>query len=194
MQRGSTLFGEAEGDRFGYSVALSGSGDIVACGAPHHVVTALGLVKVFKWNETLADYAAWGSLNNHKRYDWEQWGWEVDLSEDGLRVALGAPREDCPVGCPGIAWVFEWNAVVMEWAVMGNDPIFGEQEGDFFGHSTSLSADGETLAVGAIMHNSTSGGEADVGKTRVLKWDDAMSDWTQIGSGIYGEVFFIYTL
>eukprot|EP00584_Thalassiosira_punctigera_P005871 CAMPEP_0172538044 /NCGR_PEP_ID=MMETSP1067-20121228/9525_1 /TAXON_ID=265564 ORGANISM="Thalassiosira punctigera, Strain Tpunct2005C2" /NCGR_SAMPLE_ID=MMETSP1067 /ASSEMBLY_ACC=CAM_ASM_000444 /LENGTH=974 /DNA_ID=CAMNT_0013323463 /DNA_START=215 /DNA_END=3139 /DNA_ORIENTATION=+ len=184
-QRGSTLLGEMEGDQFGYSLALSGSGNTVVCGAPFHEKNDSGQVKVFKWNETLADYVALGLLHNHNRYTWEQWGWDVDLSEDGLRVAVGAPGENWIEGI-SFARVFEWNTITMDWSTMGKGLIYGEQSKDRFGSSVSLSADGETLAVGAYAHNDISG-EEDVGKTYVFKWDHDMSDWVQSGSGIYGE-------
>jgi len=183
-QRGSTLLGEIEGHQFGHSVALSGSGDTLACGAPFDGNDS-GQVKVFKWNETLGDYVVRGSLHHPRTHICQRWGWDVALSEDGLRVAVGARGDDWEGEWLSYARVFEWNATIMDWSLMGNGSIESNL-GDNFGQSVSLSADGETLAVSAVIHNGTNG-EADIGKTYVLKWDDGVSDWMQLGSRIYDE-------
>ncbi|QAA82651.1 T9SS type A sorting domain-containing protein [Aequorivita sp. H23M31] len=67
------------------------------------------------------------------------------------------------------------------WIQLGND-INGEAAGDFCGSHSSLSADGNTVAVGAL-YNSDGGYRA--GHVRVFALNG--SNWTQKGSDIDGE-------
>jgi len=181
-QRGSDLLGEAEIDRFGWSVALSGSGGTVVCGAPLHDTDDSGHVKVFKWDETLSDYVVWGSLHEGPSYEDAQWGWDVDVSDDGLTVASSAVGS--MTDSKTFATVWRWNFTIEDWSPMGLN-IEDDQVGAYFGNSIALSSEGTTLAIGSLGANSTSG-EANVGETRVLKWD-GFSEWVQVGSRIYGE-------
>ena len=96
----------------------------------------------------------------------------MDASEDGLIVAVGAISANN-------ARVYQWNGV--NWAQMGTT-IPGENGGDQFGGSVSLSNDGLTLAVGGT-GNDSSGNER--GHVRVYQWDGA--DWDQLGLDIEGE-------
>eukprot|EP00957_Ditylum_brightwellii_P065963 5002479-Ditylum_brightwellii.AAC.1 len=82
------------------------------------------------------------------------------------------------------ARVWRWNFTIEDWSPMGLN-IEDDQVGASFGNSLALSSDGRTLAISTLEANGMSG-EANVGKTRVLKWD-GFSEWVQVGSIIYGE-------
>ena len=64
---------------------------------------------------------------------------------------------------------------------LGSD-ISGENSGDWFGKTVSISDDGSTLAVGAGFND---GNGSNSGHVRVYKWDG--SSWNQIGNDIDGE-------
>jgi hypothetical protein len=52
--------------------------------------------------------------------------------------------------------VYYWNTSISAWTQRGLD-IYGEAWGDQCGYSVSLSADGNTLAIGSPFHNNNSG-------------------------------------
>jgi len=109
-------------------------------------------------------------------------GWSVAMSYNGNRVAFGAPINDNAGLETGLVRVYDWNGA--NWIKIGND-ISGASLQDKAGHSVSLSADGNILAVGAP-YNSDGGGFA--GEVRVFQLIG--STWTQIGNDIEG----LYTI
>lgn len=106
-------------------------------------------------------------------------GTSVSLSHDGNRVAIGSPESDGNGFISGQVRVFEWDG--QNWVQLGDD-LNGENSGDLFGSSVSLSGDGSYLAVGA-RNNSDSG--INSGHVRVFLWDG--QDWIQLGSDIDGQ-------
>jgi len=180
VQLGSTLDGEATGDRFGYSSAMSSNGSRVAIGADNNDGggTDAGHVRVFDWDGSVwtqagadIDGESAGDLMGHKG--------EVSLSSDGLRLAVGARRDDATGTDAGHARVFDWNGTA--WVQVGTD-IDGEAAGDEFGMSVALSPDGSRLAVGG--HSNDAGG-SDAGHARVFEYIGG--SWTQIGADLDGN-------
>ena len=62
--------------------------------------------------------------------------------------------------------------------------IDGEAGGDYSGFSTSLSADGNILAIGALYND---GNGTYSGHTRIYSYDDINHVWNQLGADIDGE-------
>jgi hypothetical protein len=83
------------------------------------------------------------------------------------------------------------SLVVKGWTQRGL-AIDGKAGGDFSGHSVSLNASGNTLAIGAI-YNGSSGPSA--GHVRVYDWntDITPNGWTKRGLDINGEAAFDYS-
>ncbi len=113
----------------------------------------------------------------------DRFGYAVSLSFDGNTMAAGAPCSGSVFADPGHARVFDWNVTNSSWDQKGDD-INGESNGDRFGHSVSLSADGNTLAIGSPANNS-SGQQA--GVIRIYEWDADSNSWGQKGLDIDGE-------
>jgi len=89
VQLGQDLDGEAAGDRSGYSVSLSATGNRVAIGAINNDGNGSdsGHVRVFEWSgET------WNQLGQDidGEATGDMAGWSVSLSRDGQIVAIGA--------------------------------------------------------------------------------------------------------
>ena len=103
-------------------------------------------------------------------------GHGVSMSADGSRVAIGAPGNAFAVGH---VRVYDWNDSV--WVQVGSD-IEGKKAGDLFGLSTSLSADGNRLAIST--HSFDSIGDRS-GFTRIYDWNNG--DWIQVGEDLDGE-------
>jgi len=104
----------------------------------------------------------------------DKFGRSVSLSADGNTVAIGGSANAGNESFSGHASIFEWNG--SEWLQKGSD-IEGEADVDLSGHSVSLSADGNIIAIGAILNDD--GGESS-GHVRIYEWND--SNWIQKGT------------
>eukprot|EP00559_Dactyliosolen_fragilissimus_P008638 CAMPEP_0184871880 /NCGR_PEP_ID=MMETSP0580-20130426/40972_1 /TAXON_ID=1118495 /ORGANISM="Dactyliosolen fragilissimus" /LENGTH=205 /DNA_ID=CAMNT_0027374599 /DNA_START=416 /DNA_END=1033 /DNA_ORIENTATION=+ len=99
----------------------------------------------------------------------------VSLSADGDTVAIGAFRSGSDSG-----HVRVYKFVSNVWTQLGSD-IDGEAADDRSG-SVSLSANGETVTIGAYQND---GNGSNSGHVRVYKF--VSNVWTQLGSDIDGE-------
>jgi len=141
---GDDIDGEAPGDYFGTSVALSGDGSRLAVGATGNdgAGSLSGHVRVFEYAspdwvqlEPDIDGEAAGDLS----------GTSVSISADGSRVAIGSPKAGGSFPETGHVRIFQWQDP-------GWDQVGSDLEGhsyDELGYSVSLSADGFFVAVGA---------------------------------------------
>lgn len=180
VQVGSTLDGEATGDRFGYSLAMSSNGSRVAIGADNNDGggTDAGHVRVFDWDGSVWTQAG-ADIDGESAGDLMGSKGEVSLSSDGLRLAVGARRDDATGTDAGHVRVFNWSGSA--WTQLGGD-IDGEAAGDEFGVGVALSPDGSRLAVGG--HFNDAGG-SDAGHVRVFEYIGG--SWTQIGADLDGN-------
>jgi hypothetical protein len=175
----------------GASVSLSADGSIVAIGASRNDENGVdaGHVRVYKYNPNKnitnsTGPVGWdrlgGDIDGESSYD--NSGLSVSLSADGTVVAVGAQTNDNVTGTNrGNVRVYKYNpskntAVTNQslpnfgpvgWERIGVD-IDGEAPSDYSGYSVSLSADGTTLAIGAIYND---GAGNDAGQVRVYKLD-----------------------
>jgi len=176
-QLGQTIYGTS-GDGFGGSVAISGNGLRIAVGIPNddNFAFSSGAVKIFDWNGS-----SWIQLGSDifGESSLDQCGMSVSLSDDGSRVAMGAPYNGCPLQCKGQVRVFEWNGNV--WLKLGQD-IDGIGLYDLNGSSVSLSDDGSRVAMGAPGNDNANGNGS--GQVRVFEFNG--SSWTQKGQSING--------
>src|SRR5690554_836021 len=110
----------------------------------------------------------------------EQCGHSVSLSAGGSTVAIGAPRGVVNGGSFGVVRVYQ--NVSGFWAQVGQD-IDGGQPGAL-GFSLSLSADGETLAIGSPYQNGINGSTA----SYVQVYQNVSGVWIQLGQDIPGNM------
>lgn len=176
-QIGSDINGEAAGDNSGHSVAISANGSIVAIGAPRNTGNGNGSghVRVYQnlsgvWTKIGAD------IDGEEMYD--ESGDCVALSADGSIVAIGASYNDGIGFSSGHVRVYKNISGV--WTQIGSD-INGEAAGDRSGLHVSISADGNTVAIGSPY--STVNGE-DSGQVRVFQNVEGV--WTKVGGNING--------
>jgi LPXTG-motif cell wall-anchored protein len=172
---GDDINGEAFGDNFGISVAMSADGNRIAIGAPYNTISA-GHVRVYSWNGT-----AWTQTGNDidGEADGDQSGYSVAMSADGNRIAIGAPNNDGTGDYAGHVRVYSWNGTA--WTKAGND-IDGEAAEDSSGYSVAMSADGNRIAIGGIRND---GSDDNAGHVRVYSWNGTA--WTPTGTDIDGE-------
>ena len=177
-QLGLDLDGEAANDQSGYSVAMSADGNRIAIGARYNDGSGnnAGHVRVYTfangtWTQTGSDINGEAAGDNS--------GWSVAMSADGNRIAIGAPYNDGSAPEAGHVRVYSWNGTA--WTQTGSD-INGEAGIDWSGSSVAMSTDGNRIAIGASMNDSSGG---DAGHVRVYSWNGTA--WTQTGSDIDGE-------
>jgi Secretion system C-terminal sorting domain/FG-GAP repeat len=178
QQLGSDLNGEAAGDRSGSTVSMSSDGQTVAIGSQYNDGNGAesGHVRVYQWVD-----GAWAQqgadVDGEAAGDFS--GYSVNLSIDGKTIAVGAPQNDGNGLNAGQTRVYK--LISGSWAQLGAD-INGESTGDWAGYSVSLSADGQTVAIGAVLNDENG---LDAGQTRVYKLVSGI--WTQLGADIDSE-------
>src|SRR6266850_1131045 len=170
------------GDAFGGSVALSDDGSTLAVGASGEASSTTGINStpnelapgagaVYVYNRSGSTWAQQAYVKASNSGDGDNFGTSVALSGDGNTLAVGAPFEDSSTpgvgGTPneltsdaGAVYVFTRSGST--WShqayVKASNPdtnfTGGRFIGDQFGSSVALSADGNTLAAGAIGESS----------------------------------------
>ncbi len=164
-QLGSTIYGNA-GDYFGTAVALSYDGTILATSA----IRSLDYhTKVFKFNGT--DWIQLGESFGLDSNDGYNSSMSISLSSNGHRIAIGRPKNNAK-GQVSIYQYNDDNWVLLGQKIDGRGTQFATLK-ENFGHSISLSADGNRIVIGAP------GSGLLKGKVRVYEYDGL--DWVQMG-------------
>ena len=167
-------------DFFGYSVALSADGNTLAVGAygedsnatgvngdqTDNSASASGAVYVFTRTGSTWTQQAYVKASNTEAFD--EFGYSVALSADGNTLAVGAYGEDSnatgvngdqtnnSASQSGAVYVLTRSGA--SWAQQAYVKASNTGASDFFGYSVALSADGNTLAVGAYREDSNATG------------------------------------
>ena len=184
-QVGGDIFGEAASDWGGHGLSFSDDGVTLAISAPYNDGGAnnAGHVRILGWDGV--NWTQKGSdIDGENPDDRGGMGTSATLSGDGNTIVIGAYSNrdggsDGPWGPAGHARVYRWDGD--NWNQMGLD-IDG-QAGDWSGENTSISRDGNIVAIGARFSD---GNGQDSGTVRVFGWDG--SAWNQVGQDIDGEV------
>lgn len=175
IQIGQDIDGEAEDNQSGFSVSLSGDGNVVAIGAPRNDGNGdlAGHVRVY---ENLS--GTWTQIGNDIDGDspGDGLGWSVGLSSNGSIVAVGAPFSNRNGDDSGYGRVLE--NVNGTWVQIGED-IEGESIFNAMGKGISISPDGNIFAVGAP------GASSFFGTVGVFKNEN--NEWVQIDENISGS-------
>ena len=152
-------------------IAVSFNGNVVAFGGQ-------GRTDVIRFDGT--DWSRVPETINDEAFN-DQSGSGVALSDDGNTLAIGAWANDGNGQFAGHVRVFRFTGG--QWTQIGSD-IDGEAASDRLGlaGTVSLSADGNTLAVGTRYNG---GAGADSGHVRVFRF--AGGNWDQVGADIDGK-------
>jgi len=168
------------GDFFGWNVALSADGSILAVGARSEASAATGIggdqtdnaasragaVYVFTRSGTVWSQQVYLKASNTGVND--QFGWTVQLSADGSTLVvsarteasaatgIGADQTDNAAPNAGAVYVFTRSGTT--WSQQAYIKASNTGANDEFGWSTALSADGSLLAVGADFEASAATG------------------------------------
>jgi len=177
-QLGTTITVGDVGDFFGHSVAISMDGRMVAVAARFYDRvddSNDGTVSVFQY---ISADNTWSQVGNNidGEAPGDEFGLSVSLSADGTIVAIGAVNNDSN-GNNESGHVRVYQFQNSDWVQLGSD-IDGIAAGDRLGQSVSLSADGLTFAVVAIVDTGS-----DTHISRVFQYD-ASQGWMQMGGDI----------
>jgi hypothetical protein len=168
-------------DYFGYSVSLISDGTTLAVGARQEssnatgiggeqgndlTTSAAGAVYVFIRSDTKWTQQAYVKASNTGAND--QFGSSVSLSSDGNTLAVGAKYEGSNATgidgadefnlAPNAGAVYVFSRSGTTWTQQAYVKASNTGADDRFGHSVSLSSDGNTLAVGAYQESSNAKG------------------------------------
>ena len=193
FQMGEDINGEAAGDLSGDNISMSANGEIIAIGADSNYDqngVCSGHVRVYQFDKKDRSWVQMGEDIDGEA-DGDSSGGSVSLSDDGNIVAIGAYLNDGINGVKsGQVRVYQFDKKDSSWVQMGED-IDGEADGDSFGRSVSLSADGNIIAIGADGNNGDNG--ADSGHVRVYHFEEGNSAWVQMGEDIDGQAAYDYS-
>ncbi|KAL3809760.1 hypothetical protein ACHAXA_010715 [Cyclostephanos tholiformis] len=188
-QQGVAIVGDAADDLLGNSVAVSADASTIVVGARgnHENDSKTGYVKVYRTIDDSGNMVQLGQTI-YGDVTGDQFGWSVDIAANENTIVIGSPGYWDVDDRPGYMRVFSLDndddIGTNTWKQIGQD-IIGEEDGDDFGWSVSISGDSKTIAVGADEYDGENG--IDSGLVRVYRMDDSQSDWIQIGNDIEGE-------
>jgi hypothetical protein len=196
-QLGQDIDGETAIDRSGYSVSLSADGTTVAIGAPFNGEFGdnSGYVRVYRINSGGSTWEKLGQTIFGYKQAQDTFGFSLDISSDGKVLVVGT-------GTYGGGYVRVYRLESSEepgfqvytlesseepgssWKQLGQN-ITGEENGDGFGGSVSISMDGKMIAVGGSYNDGKNGDNS--GHVRVYRFNDTASIWMKLGEDIDGE-------
>ena len=152
-------------DLFGFSVALSADGNMLAVGAigensgvagDEQDDSALNSGAVYVFGRMDGEWTQQAYIKAANVAREANFGSTIALSADSNTLAVGAVREDNTATDSGAVYMF--SRVDGEWIQLAYLKASNAQEGDQFGENVALSADGNTLAVGAPREDSKAKG------------------------------------
>jgi hypothetical protein len=190
-QQGPAIVGDNAGDYLGWAVDLSADSKTLVVGAPGFdkkngsVVGNKGYVKVYHMDNNGWSWMQLGQTIKGEVLG-DVFGYSVDITADGKRLAIGLPGNYLNDDRPGHVRVYHLESsgdLGFSWKQLGQD-INGEVNAAMFGNYVSLSDDGRTLAVGALFNN---GNGEDAGRVMIYQLVDNGRSWEQLGQNIDGN-------
>ena len=136
--------------QFGYSVALSGNGEVALVGAPFTNSYA-GAAYVYTYDSTTGTWGSPVALSVPSGA--LHFGSSVSLSSDGTVALVGARDTSDTNGSVGAAYVYTYSGGTWSSPV----PLSVPSGASYFGYSVSLSSDGTVALVGARNTSDTNG-------------------------------------
>jgi len=176
-QIGADIDGVFMSDNLGYSVSLSGNGNIVAIGAIGNDSAGLSAGQAQIYQNISGTWTQIGAGINGEAAD-DLFGLQISLSDNGSVVAIAAQYNDGNGSNAGHVKIYQ--NISGTWTQIGTD-IDGEAADAQFGASVSLSSDGKIVAIGAIGYDSNG-----LGTGHVKIYQNVLGTWTQMGTNING--------
>ena len=205
-QRGNLLMGQLNQGKYGYSLAMSADGSVLAVGSPYHWnvhdVSSSGQVDTFTWFE-----GQWSKIGETPSWSFGTFwgdtymgmtGHSVALSADGTVLAVGEPADESnhqhDTADQGRVRAYKYNGY--EWVQRGYQIYLGHIDDLNTGWAVALNIDGRVLAVASPRGPAGVYGVADdddddtstnAGHVRVYEWNDYANGWIPRGPALLGE-------
>lgn len=167
---------------YGGSVALDSSGKRLVVGGRLGDYT-LGSVDIYDYDDATSQWVLNHGLNGEAYYD--RFGNDVDISEDGNRIVVGAftsDGQDIDRYNAGEFVVYDYDKATGDWNVVGQK-VIGSSSNDQMGDTVTISGDGTHIVVGSPWNDDAGRNN---GKIEVYKLSD-QDQWVQQGTALYGE-------
>jgi len=162
------LTGDSAGDRFGFSLAVSGDGDTIIVGALQDDDGGVDAGAAHVFVRSGSTWTQQAKLIGDSAGD--EFGAGVALSSDGDTAVVGAEEDDDAGAGAGAAHVFVRGGAT--WSQQ--QKLFGDSAGDGLGFAVALSGDGQTAMLGVSAEDD---GGTDAGAAHVFVRSG--STWTQ---------------
>mmetsp|Transcript_50711 Transcript_50711/g.152733 ORF Transcript_50711/g.152733 Transcript_50711/m.152733 type:complete len:525 (-) Transcript_50711:220-1794(-) len=183
---GQELFGDGHQVLGGYSCSLSRDGNTVAMSVPRSNRQGLqknGHVSIFRLFQ-MEGSPSWQKVGDDiiGEHSGDQNGMSVDLSADGMLVAIGANGFDYN-GVNNVGYCRVFRNEGRSWVKLGTS-IRGNLHDEQSGFSISLSGDGRWIACGGAnspLHGFRSG------VVRVYRYIEDENNWIQIGGELSSD-------
>ncbi len=167
------------GSYTGGSIAMDASGNRMVIGGRLGSM-GVGKVSVYNYDNVTSQWVPDQAIEGKEYYD--RFGGDVDISEDGNRIIVGAFTSDAGgLTDAGEFSVYEYNNT--GWTMIGQ-LITGSEKLDKMGHSVSISGDGTTVAISSP-ENDDNGNNA--GKVEIFKYSESEQAWVSAANEIFGE-------
>ena len=181
------IVGLSNDDQFGWVIALSSNGRVVAGSSILNDTsgTNCGQVRVF----ALSNNNLWrqkGSAINGPRANSES-GYSISLAGNGNSIAIGAWKDNSNGSNAGAVRVYDFSAAINDWRQQGQG-IFGVS-GSYEGYAISLSLDGLTLASGCLNVNNANN-VINAGQVKTFTWSGTA--WTNKGIIQGPDISYLY--
>ena len=143
------LVGVSNDDQFGWDIALSSNGRVVAASSINSDASGIncGQVRLFE----LSNNNVWRQkgLNINGPRAASESGYSISLAGNGNSIAIGAWKDNSNGTNAGAVRVYDFSANVNDWRQKGQ--TIAGVSGSFEGYATALSLDGQTLASASII-------------------------------------------
>ena len=185
---GGDIVGPNNNEMLGDVIKLSSDGSIIATSSYYS-----GSAKIFKRDPSAPN--GWHQMGNtivsNQNGGW--FGYAMDTSNDGKTLIIGEHRNR------GEVKIFNYNNTYNSWEPYGH--IHDVSSGGWFGHSVTMSGDGNTISIGAPYSRDGSGGVEQTGKVSIYRRDPYKTvsqsnpdlanydpdGWTKVGTDILSK-------
>ena len=162
------IVGLSNDDQFGWDLALSSDGRVVAGSSIASDESGInnGQVRLFELSNNTNRWLQKGFAINGQTLAGES-GYSISLAGNGNRIAIGAWKDSSNGTNAGAVRVYDFSASVNDWRQQGQT-IAGDS-GSYEGYATALSLDGQTLASGCLNVNNANN-VINAGQVKTFTW------------------------
>ena len=182
------IVGLSNEDMFGWDIALSSDGRVVAGSSIYSDASGIncGQVRLFELSNNTNLWKQKGSAINGPLAGSES-GYSISLSGNGNRIAIGAWKDSSNGSNAGAVRVYDFSAVINDWRQQGQT-LTGDAE-SYEGYATALSLDGLTLASGCLNVDNANN-VINAGQVKTFTWSG--TSWNTKGIIQGADISYLY--